>query len=57
MPQARAHSLTGTRGRIAVHEWPTSRPRYVALLVHGYGEHLGRYEEVAGVLTAHGAAV
>lgn len=33
------------------------RPRYVALLVHGYGEHTGRYEEVAGVLTGHGAAV
>ncbi|MBZ3916590.1 alpha/beta fold hydrolase [Streptomyces acidiscabies] len=49
--------LTGVQGRIAVHEWPTPRPRYVALLVHGYGEHLGRYEEVAGVLRAHGAAV
>jgi alpha-beta hydrolase superfamily lysophospholipase len=25
--------------------------------VHGYGEHVGRYEELAGVLGAHGAAV
>ncbi|WP_416971340.1 lysophospholipase [Streptomyces sp. 4F14] len=50
--------LTGVRGRIAVHEWaPPPRPRYVALLVHGYGEHLGRYEELAGVLRGHGAAV
>ncbi|MBT2414346.1 lysophospholipase [Streptomyces sp. ISL-12] len=57
MPQAREHTLTGTRGRIAVHEWPAAHPRYVALLAHGYGEHLGRYEEVAGVLSAHGAAV
>ncbi|MFK0119811.1 lysophospholipase [Streptomyces sp. NPDC090994] len=57
MSQAREHTLTGTRGRIAVHEWPAARPRYVALLAHGYGEHLGRHEEVAGVLSAHGAAV
>ncbi|GGL66581.1 lysophospholipase [Streptomyces fumigatiscleroticus] len=53
----REHTLTGTRGRITVREWPHERPRYVALLVHGYGEHIGRYAEVAGVLTAHGAAV
>ncbi|MHC5904900.1 alpha/beta fold hydrolase [Streptomyces sp. S6] len=49
--------LPGTRGRIAVHTWPRPAPRYLALLVHGYGEHLGRYEELAGVLHAHGAAV
>ncbi|GGU29261.1 alpha/beta hydrolase [Streptomyces daghestanicus] len=57
MPEAREHTLSGTRGRIAVREWPAARPRYVALLAHGYGEHIGRYEEVAGVLTRHGAAV
>ncbi len=26
-------------------------------MIHGYGEHAGRYEELAGVLTGHGAAV
>ncbi|MGW2298048.1 alpha/beta hydrolase [Streptomyces violaceorubidus] len=57
MAEAREHTLSGTRGRIAVREWPAGRPRGVALLVHGYGEHTGRYEEVAGVLTGHGAAV
>ncbi|MBD0419040.1 alpha/beta hydrolase [Streptomyces sp. TRM S81-3] len=57
MAEAREHVLTGTRGSITVREWPAARPRYVALLVHGYGEHIGRYEEVAGVLVAHGAAV
>ncbi|WP_432132117.1 lysophospholipase [Streptomyces tendae] len=57
MAEAREHTLTGTRGRIAVREWPGGRPSYVALLVHGYGEHTGRYEEVAGVLNGHGAAV
>ncbi|HEY8979158.1 MAG TPA: lysophospholipase [Streptomyces sp.] len=49
--------LPGTRGRIAVHTWPHPAPRHLALLVHGYGEHLGRYEEVAGVLHARGAVV
>ncbi|MEV7207463.1 MULTISPECIES: lysophospholipase [unclassified Streptomyces] len=57
MAETREHTLTGTRGRIIVREWSDARPRYVALLVHGYGEHSGRYEEVAGVLTGHGAAV
>lgn len=57
MADAREHVLTGTRGRITAREWPRPDPRYVALLVHGYGEHIGRYEEVAGVLTGHGAAV
>ncbi|MGW5091223.1 lysophospholipase [Streptomyces sp. 067-1] len=57
MAETCEHTLTGTRGRIAVREWPAASPRYVALLVHGYGEHSGRYDEVAGVLTGHGAAV
>ncbi|MFF4501205.1 alpha/beta hydrolase [Streptomyces sp. NPDC001401] len=57
MADAREHVLTGTRGTVAVREWPRERPRYVALMVHGYGEHVGRYDEVAGVLLAQGAAV
>lgn len=57
MADAREHTLTGTRGSVVAVEWPRERPRYVALLVHGYGEHIGRYEYVADVLTAHGAAV
>ena len=57
MADAREHVLTGSRGSIAVREWPRERPRYLALVVHGYGEHAGRYEEVAGVLVEHGAAV
>jgi alpha-beta hydrolase superfamily lysophospholipase len=53
----REHVLSGTRGRVTVREWPLARPRFVALLSHGYGEHAGRYEEVAGVLAGLGAAV
>ncbi|MGW2886168.1 alpha/beta hydrolase [Streptomyces griseoruber] len=51
------HVLAGTRGTITVHRWPNPAARYLALVVHGYGEHAGRYEELAGVLSAHGAAV
>lgn len=51
------HVLTGTRGTIVVHEWSPPRPRRLALVVHGYGEHAGRYGALADVLTGHGAAV
>ncbi|WP_030935948.1 alpha/beta hydrolase [Streptomyces sp. NRRL S-646] len=57
MADAREHVVTGSHGSIAVREWLRERPRYLALVVHGYGEHAGRYEEVAGVLVEHGAAV
>jgi alpha-beta hydrolase superfamily lysophospholipase len=57
MADVHEHVLTGTRGTLAVREWPHPRPRYIALLVHGYGEHSGRYEEPAAVLGAHGAVV
>ncbi|MHB9857736.1 lysophospholipase [Streptomyces sp. YIM S03343] len=55
--EVRQHVLSGTRGRIVVREWPNDRPRFLVLLAHGYGEHAGRYDEPAGVLVAHGAAV
>ncbi|MEU2927828.1 lysophospholipase [Streptomyces sp. NPDC007251] len=57
MRHVREHTLDGTHGPLAVHEWPHPAPRYLALLAHGYGEHAGRYGELAAVLTAHGAAV
>jgi alpha-beta hydrolase superfamily lysophospholipase len=57
MADSREFVLPGTRGPLTVREWPGERPRYVALVVHGYGEHVGRYEELAGVLVAHGAVV
>jgi alpha-beta hydrolase superfamily lysophospholipase len=53
MADAREHTLDG----IVVREWRHERPRYLALVVHGYGEHVGRYEELAEVLVNHGAAV
>ncbi len=30
-----------------VHEWEAAEPRCIVLIAHGYGEHAGRYSEVA----------
>jgi alpha-beta hydrolase superfamily lysophospholipase len=57
MAEIREHRLEGSRGTIAVREWPNPRPDYLALLVHGYAEHAGRYAEVAHTLVGHGAAM
>ncbi len=57
MAESREHTFTGTTGLNTVRVWPHSRPRYVAVLIHGYGEHIGRYEYVADRLVRHGAAV
>ncbi|MGW1591206.1 alpha/beta hydrolase [Streptomyces sp. NPDC002386] len=53
MTDVREHDLGG----IAVTEWPHPEPRYLAVVVHGYGEHARRYDGPAGALTGHGAAV
>lgn len=47
----------GTAGRVVTRIWPAPLPRYIALLAHGYGEHMGRYDYVAQRLVDHGAAV
>jgi len=49
--------IKGTQGRVAVRCWPNPDARYIALIAHGYGEHIGRYEHVAERLVAHGATV
>lgn len=51
-------ALTGHAGALAARRWdPCVEPRYLALLLHGYGEHLGRYDHVAARLTREGALV
>ncbi len=42
---------------VHVHGWPVGDPARLVVLVHGYGEHLGRYEHVARALNARGATV
>ena len=49
--------LIGHGGALHAHAWVPPDPGWIALLCHGYGEHLGRYQHVAGRLTAAGAAV
>jgi len=57
MSSAKPIELNGRRGRIVVHRWSTTAPRFVALVAHGYGEHAGRYGHVAERLVAEGATV
>ncbi len=57
MTTATIDTLPGFDGERATYAWSGNTPRYLAVLVHGYGEHLGRYDHVAEHLVAHGAAV
>ncbi|UYM07388.1 alpha/beta hydrolase [Solicola gregarius] len=57
MDEVRHLSTDGSRGTIVVHEWSNDDPTWIAVLVHGYGEHLGRYPHVAERLRADGAVV
>lgn len=49
--------LSGHAGELRATSWPASDPRYVVILVHGYGEHVDRYDHVAAALNADGASV
>jgi len=46
-----------TVGRVQVRRWPVDKPARLVVLVHGYGEHIGRYEHVARALNAAGSEV
>src|SRR3954468_5973759 len=46
-----------TIGRVWVRRWDAAVPARLVVLVHGYGEHIGRYEHVAEALVARGSAV
>jgi alpha-beta hydrolase superfamily lysophospholipase len=46
-----------TIGRVQVRRWPVESPARLVVLVHGYGEHIGRYEHVARALNDRGSAV
>lgn len=59
MVVSRDFNYDGVSGNRAGRTWsdPQSEPTHVVMLVHGYGEHIGRYEHVAAALVANGAAV
>ena len=37
-------TFQGHGGEIVARSWPVQQARYVAVVCHGYGEHIGRYE-------------
>jgi alpha-beta hydrolase superfamily lysophospholipase len=49
--------LEGSRGRLVVHSWPNPKADAIALIAHGYGEHIGRYGYLADRLVAAGFVV
>ncbi len=57
MTETMQWTIDGQRGHITVQEWPNERAQWLAVLAHGYGEHVGRYEHVAEALRQAGAAV
>lgn len=58
MTQSREWTLDGHGGRLVARTWEgDGSPSHAVLLAHGYGEHVGRYEHVAGALVANGAVV
>ena len=50
-------AIDGQHGRINVREWPDEHAQWLAVLAHGYGEHIGRYNHVAEAFRQAGAAV
>jgi alpha-beta hydrolase superfamily lysophospholipase len=50
-------TFAGHAGELTARTWPCTEARYTALLCHGYGEHIGRYEHVADALVRNGAVV
>jgi alpha-beta hydrolase superfamily lysophospholipase len=50
-------ATSSTIGRVHARRWPNDDAVRVVVLVHGYGEHIGRYEHVAQALVARGSMV
>jgi alpha-beta hydrolase superfamily lysophospholipase len=56
MAQSQEWSYQGFDGDRVARTWPNPDAAHIALLCHGYGEHIGRYEHVADALVRGGAA-
>lgn len=48
---------TSDRLTLRGHHWPVAQPKTVLLLIHGHGEHAGRYAHVAAYFNQQGAAM
>jgi alpha-beta hydrolase superfamily lysophospholipase len=53
----RAVALSGHAGSLHVRSWEREDPSHLVVIAHGYGEHIGRYDHVAGAFVANGASV
>jgi alpha-beta hydrolase superfamily lysophospholipase len=49
--------IEGGRTALRLYRWDRESPRYVSVIIHGYGEHAGRYGHVAAALGNRGAVV
>jgi alpha-beta hydrolase superfamily lysophospholipase len=52
-----SNEIEGGKGRLKLHRWGGDDASFVAVIVHGLGEHAGRYPHVAQALVDKGAAV
>jgi len=57
MDETEYHWRASDGVRLYAVKWRLNDPRRRVVLVHGLGEHITRYRDVAGVLTAHGSEV
>ena len=56
-PRSRTETFQGSEGGVSLRLWENPDARHLVVISHGYGEHIGRYEHVAGALVSRGAAV
>lgn len=56
-PDSKSALLTTDGAHLFTQQWTAPNPRAVVLVVHGYGEHSGRYGHVARALRSAGATV
>lgn len=58
MAESSEWSYDGLNGKLVARTWHgPGRPTHLVIISHGYGEHIGRYEWVAGALVDNGATV
>lgn len=57
VPDSVDFTLAGHAGDLVGRSWAPAAPQWIAVLCHGYGEHVGRYQGAARTLNDAGAAV
>jgi alpha-beta hydrolase superfamily lysophospholipase len=58
MARSREWSYDGLHGTLVARTWRGSdKPTHIVVIAHGYGEHVGRYEQLADALVGDGGVV